>query len=74
VAKTGRAVEAHAATQFAGPGAELAAMIQKELWGQLRGPVERLGASYSPVPFAANLEAEYYPNAARLSQLIRTLD
>jgi pyruvate/2-oxoglutarate/acetoin dehydrogenase E1 component len=74
VAKTGRAVVLHAATQFAGPGAELVAMIQKELWGQLRGPVERLGAPYSPVPFAANLEADYYPNASRLAQLIRTLD
>jgi pyruvate/2-oxoglutarate/acetoin dehydrogenase E1 component len=73
VAKTRRAVIVHAATQFAGPGAELAAMIQKELWGQLEGPVERLGAPYSPVPFAAELEAAYYPNAGRIADLIRKL-
>jgi pyruvate dehydrogenase E1 component beta subunit len=48
-------------------------MIQKELWGQLQGPVERLGAPYSPVPFAAELEAAYYPNADRIADLIRKL-
>jgi pyruvate/2-oxoglutarate/acetoin dehydrogenase E1 component len=73
VAKTGRAVIIHAATQFAGPGAELAALIQSELWGQLRGPVERLGAPYTPVPFAADLEGAYFPNQARIADLIRKL-
>ncbi len=73
VAKTGRAMIVHAATQFAGPGGELAAMIQKELWDQLEGPVERLGAPYCPVPFAAELEAAYYPNADRIADLIRKL-
>jgi pyruvate dehydrogenase E1 component beta subunit len=73
VAKTRRVVIVHAATQFAGPGAELAAMIQKELWGQLQGPVERLGAPYAPVPFAAELEAAYYPNSDRIADLIRKL-
>ena len=73
VAKTGRALVVHAATQFAGPGAELAAMIQSELWGQLRGPVQRLGAPYSPVPFAAELEAAYYPDQSRIAAAIKKL-
>jgi pyruvate dehydrogenase E1 component beta subunit len=73
VASTGRAAVVHAATQFAGPGAEIAAMIQSELWGQLKGPVQRLGAPYTPVPFAADLEAEYFPNRSRIADLIRKL-
>jgi pyruvate dehydrogenase E1 component beta subunit len=73
VAKSGRAVVVHAATQFAGPGAEIVAMIQSEMWGQLKGPVQRLGAPYTPVPFAADLEAEYFPNRTRIADLIRKL-
>jgi pyruvate dehydrogenase E1 component beta subunit len=73
VARNGRAAVVHAATQFAGPGAEIAAMIQSELWGQLKGPVQRLGAPYTPVPFAADLEAEYFPNRSRIADLIRKL-
>jgi pyruvate/2-oxoglutarate/acetoin dehydrogenase E1 component len=73
VAKTGRAVVVHAAPQFAGPGAEIAALIQHELWGQLRGPVERLGAQYAPIPFAANLEQALFPEGGRIADLIRKL-
>jgi len=73
VAKTGRALVVHAATQFSGPGAEIAAMIQHELWGQLTGPVERLGARYAPTPFAANLEQAFYPDRHQIADLIRSL-
>jgi acetoin:2,6-dichlorophenolindophenol oxidoreductase subunit beta len=73
VAKTGRALVVHSSTQFAGPGAELAAMIQHELWGQLQGPVERLGAQYAPIPFASDLEAALFPERGRISELIRKL-
>jgi pyruvate/2-oxoglutarate/acetoin dehydrogenase E1 component len=73
VAKTGRALIVHAATEFAGPGAELAAMIQHELWDQLDGPVERLGGAYAPIPFAAELEQALYPDAERIAALIREM-
>ena len=73
VAKTGRAAVVHAATQFAGPGAELAAMIQHELWGQLQGPVERLGSAYAPIPYAAELERALFPDADRIADLVRAM-
>jgi pyruvate/2-oxoglutarate/acetoin dehydrogenase E1 component len=73
VARTSRVIVVHAATQFAGPGAEIAAMIQKELWGQLSGPVERLGAAYAPVPFAAELEAALFPNRETIADAIRKM-
>ena len=72
-AKTGRMLVVHAATQFAGPGAEIAAMTQKELWGQLAGPVERLGAAYAPIPFAAGLERDLFPNRLTIADTIRKM-
>ena len=66
VRRTGRAAIVHSAVGFGGFGAELAARIQEEAWGQLKAPVVRLGARYTPVPFAQNLEAMHFPNAAGL--------
>ncbi len=59
VAKTGRAVIVHEAVRVFGVGAEIAATINEELYGQLKGPVRRLGAPYSPVPFSKPLEDAY---------------
>jgi pyruvate dehydrogenase E1 component beta subunit len=73
VAKTHRAVVVHAATRFAGPGAEIAAMVQHELWDELDGPVERLGALYAPIPYATELEQALYPNRGTIAELIRSL-
>jgi pyruvate dehydrogenase E1 component beta subunit len=56
VAKTGRAMIVHEAVRSFGPGAEIAATINEELFGQLKRPVKRLGAPKCPVPFAKNLE------------------
>jgi acetoin:2,6-dichlorophenolindophenol oxidoreductase subunit beta len=70
VDRTGRAVVAHYATEFAGPGAELAAQISASLFGKLKAPVGRVGARYRPIPAGA-LEAHVHPNAARLSAAVR---
>jgi pyruvate/2-oxoglutarate/acetoin dehydrogenase E1 component/TPP-dependent pyruvate/acetoin dehydrogenase alpha subunit len=67
IEKTGRAMIVHAAVEFAGFGAELAAQIQEAAWGRLKAPVGRVGARYTPVPFAQNLEAMHFPNAARIA-------
>jgi pyruvate/2-oxoglutarate/acetoin dehydrogenase E1 component len=72
-AKTRRVVVVHAATQFAGPGAEIASMVSHDLFGQLAAPVERLGAVYSPVPYASELEKQHYPDRARIAERIRAL-
>ena len=56
VAKTGRAMVAHEAVRNFGPGAEIAATINEELFGQLKAPVKRLGGPQCSVPFAKVLE------------------
>lgn len=56
VEKTGRALIVHEAVKNFGPGAEIAATIQEELFGKLKAPVKRLGAPYCAVPFAKVLE------------------
>ena len=71
VAKTKRAVVAHYATRFAGPGAELAATIGEELFGVLAAPVERVGARFTPIPAASSLEAAVFPSAGTIADAIR---
>lgn len=67
IEKTRRAMIVHAAVEFAGFGAELAAQVQEAAWGRLKAPVGRVGARYTPVPFAQNLEAMHFPDAARVA-------
>ena len=74
VGRTRRAVVAHHAVEFAGPGAEVAAILSAELFGRLEAPVERVGAKFVPTPAAAALEAEVLPSPARLVEAaLRTL-
>ncbi len=54
VRKTRRAVIAHSASAFAGPGAEVAAQISDQLFGQLAEPVQRVGAKFTPIPARAS--------------------
>ena len=56
VAKTGRAMVVHEAVKNFGPGAEIAATINEELFGKLKAPVKRLGGPQCAVPFAKVLE------------------
>jgi len=66
VGRTGRALIVHAAIEFGGFGGELAAILQKRLWGRMKSPVERLGGRYTPVPFSQGLEAAHFPDAAQI--------
>lgn len=71
VAKTRRAVVAHHATEFAGPGAEVAAVIASELFGSLEAPVARVGARFAPIGSAPTLEAAVMPSQARIVEAVR---
>jgi pyruvate/2-oxoglutarate/acetoin dehydrogenase E1 component len=73
VGRTRRVMIVHAATQFAGPGAEIAAVVNHELFGQLDAPVERMGSVYSPIPYATELETLHYPERHRIAEAIRRL-
>jgi pyruvate/2-oxoglutarate/acetoin dehydrogenase E1 component/TPP-dependent pyruvate/acetoin dehydrogenase alpha subunit len=73
VNRTGRAIIVHAAVEFGGFGAELAAQLQEAAWGSLKAPVARLGARYTPIPFAQNLEAMHFVDAARIAAKVRDM-
>ncbi|MDM7914234.1 MAG: thiamine pyrophosphate-dependent enzyme [Candidatus Eisenbacteria bacterium] len=62
VQKTGRAVVAHEAPLTGGFGAEIAAFIADACFASLDGPVKRVAALDSFVPFASSLEAAVLPS------------
>lgn len=71
VEKTGRALIAHEAVKAFGVGAEIAATISEQLFDQLKAPVARLGAPFTPVPFAKGLEEQYLIDTERFQIAIR---
>ena len=72
-AKTGRVVIAHEAVRNFGPGAEIAATINEELFGQLKAPVRRLGGPYSPVPFSKPLEDAFLVSPETVVATVKAL-
>jgi pyruvate/2-oxoglutarate/acetoin dehydrogenase E1 component len=71
VERTRRCVVTHEATQFAGPGAEISARINEELFTELLGPVLRVGGLFTPVPFSKSLNR--LPTAERIEAKARQL-
>jgi acetoin:2,6-dichlorophenolindophenol oxidoreductase subunit beta len=67
VAKTGRCLIAHEAVVQFGVGAEIAAVVQEELFGKLKAPVKRIGAPFTPVPFSKPLESAYITDGAKIA-------
>src|SRR3954462_11442674 len=63
VKKTNRAVVAHEAVTRMGFGAEVAAVLQYQAFDWLDAPIERVGAKFSPLPFAPVMEAFIVPHA-----------
>lgn len=72
-AKTGRVLVAHEAVRSFGPGAEIAATVNEELYGKLKAPVRRLGAPYSPVPFSKPLEDAYIVSPEKVVEAVKGL-
>lgn len=73
VKKTGRAVVVHPAVEFCGFGAELSSKIHENLFTELKAPVARLGARYTPIPFNQGLESLHFPNAAGVVNKVRSI-
>lgn len=71
--KTGRAVVVHEAVKEYGVGAEIASVLHEELWRELKAPVRRVGAPYSPVPFSKPLESAYAPNANTITEAVKAV-
>ncbi|MDO3402737.1 alpha-ketoacid dehydrogenase subunit beta [Mycolicibacterium neoaurum] len=71
VERTRRAVVVHEATEFVGPGAEIAARLNERLFGELLAPVLRVGAEYTPVPFSKSLSG--YPTVDRVVDKVASM-
>jgi pyruvate/2-oxoglutarate/acetoin dehydrogenase E1 component len=70
VKKTNRAVVAHEAVTRMGFGAEVAAVIQYQAFDWLDAPIERVGAKFTPLPFAPVMEEWVVPHAQDVLQAI----
>lgn len=70
--RTGRVLIVHEAHTFLGPGAEIAARVADELFGELSAPVRRLGAGYSPAPYAPS-GLNFHPTADDVVAAVRAL-
>lgn len=71
VEKTSRLVIVHeAVTQF-GVGAEIAATLAHYAYWLLDAPIQRVGAEFSPAPYAPELEREWLPGHEEIAAAIR---
>lgn len=71
VSKTGRLVIAHEAVVEHGLGAEIAAVVHRDLFGKLKAPVARIGAPFCPVPFSKPLESAFLTNDQDIAEAVR---
>jgi pyruvate dehydrogenase E1 component beta subunit len=71
VKKTNRCVVAHEAVTRMGFGAELAAVVQYQAFDWLDAPIERVGALFTPLPFAPVMEEYVVPQAEEVLAAIR---
>jgi acetoin:2,6-dichlorophenolindophenol oxidoreductase subunit beta len=71
VKKTNRAVVAHEAVTRMGWGAEVAAVVQEKAFDYLDAPIARVGAKFTPIPFAPIMEEWVVPHAKDVLAAIR---
>jgi len=71
VKKTNRCVVAHEAVTRMGFGAEVAAVVQYQAFDWLDAPIERVGAQFTPLPFAPVMEEFVVPHAEEVLAAIR---
>jgi pyruvate/2-oxoglutarate/acetoin dehydrogenase E1 component len=71
VKKTNRCVVAHEAVTRMGFGAEVAAVVQYHAFDWLDAPIERVGAHFTPLPFAPVMEEFVVPQAEEVLAAVR---
>ena len=71
VRKTTRCVVAHEAVVRMGFGAEIAAVVQHGAFDYLDAPIERVGARFTPVPFAPVMEQYVIPQAEDVLEAVK---
>ena len=73
VRKCGKVVLLHEDTRVGGMAGELAAMIAEKAFEDLDGPIVRVTAPDTPVPFSPPLEECFLPNVQKIADAARQL-
>jgi 2-oxoisovalerate dehydrogenase E1 component beta subunit len=73
VVKTNKVVVCHEDSRTGGVGAEIAAFIAEELFEDLDGPILRVAALDTPVPFSPHLEEAVIPGTRHIVDAVRRL-
>jgi 2-oxoisovalerate dehydrogenase E1 component beta subunit len=73
VRKCNKVMLVHEDTRTGGMAGELAALIAEEAFEDLAGPIVRVTAPDTPIPFAPPLEHSFLPNATKVANAARRL-
>ena len=73
VSKTSKVVVLHEATRSCGVGAEVAALIGEHAFEDLDGPIVRVTAPDTPIPFSPPLERAILPQSSDIQEACREL-
>ena len=65
-ARTGRVFTVEENPRLCGWGAEIASIVQEEIFGRLKGPIIRITTPHVPLPSADQLEDAVVPTVARI--------
>jgi 2-oxoisovalerate dehydrogenase E1 component beta subunit len=71
--KCNKVILLHEDTRIGGMAGELAALIAERAFEELDGPIVRVTALDTPVPFAPSLEEYFLPNAKKVADAARKL-
>ena len=71
--KTSKVLLLHEDTRTGGMAGELAATLTETVWDDLDGPIVRVTAPDTPVPFSPPLEEAFLPNAEKVIEKARWL-
>lgn len=73
VEKTGRLVVVDEASPRCNLGTDISALVAREAFGSLKGPIELVSPPHTPVPFSAALEDLYIPDAQKVINAVKTV-
>ena len=73
VKKTSKVLLLHEDTRTGGMAGELAASITESIWEYLDGPIVRVTAPDTPVPYSPPLEEAFLPNCDKVVKKARSL-
>ena len=71
--KTNKCLVVHEDTKTGGIAGEIAAILCERAFGDLDGPLMRVTALHTPVPYAPSLEEYFLPNQEKVLHAARAL-